>query len=179
MIWPVAGAGHRPGHGGGAVLAVRGSKPGPSGWRVLLAVLIAVPGLLVLGAGVWLVWGVVTWDGGGRGPEQAPCEEALAFGGARLPQGAYDTDCSVQSFLDTMYEGSFRMPREGARDWLADMAPQGSAPVEGCWSGADLCLDMDQDEGGLPPGAEAHHVSVDVFYENATTALVRWSAFTM
>ncbi|MFH8936449.1 hypothetical protein [Streptomyces griseosporeus] len=161
-------------------MAVRRDGRGRTRWG-LVAALLAVPALLVLVPFAWFVWAFATSDfplGGGK--EDVSCEEALHFGGAQLPAGAYDTDCERQSWMDTYYGGTFRMPRAGVRDWLATLSPQGPQPgATGCDHGADLCLNLDAADSVLPPGAAAAAVTVNVTYENATTARVRWSAFTM
>ncbi|MFY4721935.1 hypothetical protein [Streptomyces sp. LaBMicrA B280] len=82
----------------------------------------------------------------GGGPEKVPCAEALEFGGGQLPQGAYDTRCTVRSWLDTSYAAGFRMPRRDVGAWLAKTCPSGPAPGTGlCDDGAGLCPNMDSE----------------------------------
>ncbi|MFD0250325.1 hypothetical protein ACFVGX_05365 [Streptomyces sp. NPDC127113] len=162
-------------------------------WRV--AALVAVPALILLPLLVAFV-GIVFSESdergeGGRGgsgqnesgrtEEQVPCSEALAFGGAVLPAGARPTGaCTVQGFQDIHYSAAFHMPRTGVQDWLIHTYPDAPAPgTESCLGAdADLCLDLGP-ERGLPGGADAHAVRVRVVYEDAKTALVRFTAFTM
>ncbi|MFI2431247.1 hypothetical protein [Streptomyces sp. NPDC018693] len=158
----------------------------PEGWRGrtrwgLFAALPALPALLVIGPFVYgMVETATTEDYPlGGGPEEVSCEEALEFGGARLPEGASDAECAVQVWLDTHYSAEFRMPRGGVRDWLADTYPQAPAPgpeTGSCLDDADYCSQLDVT--GLP-GVDAHYVNVDVTYVNAETAWVRYSAFTV
>ncbi|MFI7351545.1 hypothetical protein ACIBSR_35455 [Streptomyces sp. NPDC049936] len=120
-------------------------------------------------------------DEGGRTSERVPCSEALAFGGAALPAGARPTGaCTVQGFQDIHYSAAFRMPRTGVQDWLIHTYPDAPAPgAESCAGAeADLCLDLGHEQG-LPPGVDAHAVQVRVAHEDAGTALVRFTAFTM
>ncbi|MFJ3308513.1 hypothetical protein ACIPSA_36825 [Streptomyces sp. NPDC086549] len=157
--------------------------------RWLIAAIAVLPALGML----WLVvtvWRLMTWD-----PDQGekvPCAEALAFGGAELPDGAYDTDCSVRAWMDTDYWARFRMPRDGVHDWLKKTYPDAADDPdrlgESCDDTADLCLELgltpgDDDYGGHVPGSTAtgfgaDGVSVSVTYEGPDRALVRFSAFT-
>ncbi|MFD7304843.1 hypothetical protein ACFV83_28575 [Streptomyces pharetrae] len=61
-----------------------------------MAVVAGIPALVL----IWLVTAVVraatSDDPLARGPREVPCAEALEFGGARLPTGAYDTRCTVE-----------------------------------------------------------------------------------
>ncbi|WP_330259345.1 hypothetical protein OG586_20325 [Streptomyces murinus] len=150
------------------------------GRRVLLGVVAAVPALLL----AWVVFAVVRLATSdcplGGGPEKVPCAEALEFGGGKLPQGAYDTRCTVRSWLDTSYAAEFRMPRRDVGAWLAKSCPSGPAPgTELCDDGADLCLNMDSEAAPPPAGAGADAVTVNVTYEGPDRALVRFSAFTV
>ncbi|OXY97619.1 hypothetical protein BEK98_08665 [Streptomyces diastatochromogenes] len=146
----------------------------------LFALVGALP-VLVLG---WLAVVVVRFATSdyplGGGPEKVPCAEALDFGGAKLPEGAYDTECTVQAWMDTDYEATFRMPRAGVRDWLTGTYPKGPAPgTELCDESADLCLNLDSDEHAPPAGVDANAVVVNVTYEGPDTARVSFSAFTV
>ena len=116
----------------------------------------------------------------GGAPEKVPCAEALDFGGAKLPVGAHDTDCTVQAWMDTFYAARFLMPRADVRGWLTRTYPQAPEPgTEFCGEGADLCLNLDSADRPVPDGVGANAVKVDVVYEDAGTALVRFSAFTV
>lgn len=149
---------------------------------VTLPVLVLLPLLIVFGG---LVGETLDDDddddGDGRASEHVPCSEALAFGGATLPAGARTVGtCTRQSFQDTFYGATFRMPRTGLQDWLAHTYPDAPAPrTEFCGGeDADLCLDVDYEQG-LPAGVDAHAVQVRVVYEGAGTALVRFASFTL
>lgn len=146
----------------------------------LFALIGALPALVV----VWLAVVVVRFATSdhplGGGPEKVPCAEALDFGGAKLPKEAYDTECTVQAWLDTDYQASFRMPRAGVRHWLKDTYPKGPAPgTEYCDEGADLCLNLNSEEHEPPAGVDANAVVVNVTYEGPDTARVTFSAFTV
>ncbi|MGC9497630.1 hypothetical protein [Streptomyces sp. WG7] len=157
---------------------------GRTGWG-LSAALVTLSALVLLPFLVVLVGLVLSEsddrDGGGRASGVVPCSEALAFGGATLPDGARPVGtCTLQSFQDTHYSAAFRMPRTGVQNWLAHTYPDASGPeTEFCADDdADLCLDPDYTRG-LPDGVDAHAVRVSVVYEDAGTALVRFSAFTV
>ncbi|AQS72042.1 hypothetical protein B1H29_17495 [Streptomyces pactum] len=118
---------------------------------------------------------------GGRKPVHVPCSEALAFGGAGLPDGARPVgECTMQGFQDIHYSASFRMPRTGVQIWPAHTYPAAPAPgTEFCaGADADLCLDLGYARG-LPDGVDADAVQVRVEYEDAGTALVRFASFTL
>ncbi|POX56694.1 hypothetical protein C3489_02550 [Streptomyces sp. Ru71] len=144
-----------------------------------MAAVAALPTLLLIWLGVAVVRFMTSDYPLGGAPEQVSCDEALAFGGAALPDGAYDTDCTVQTWLDTDYRVSFRMPRAGVADWLSRTYPGQQSRTEFCAEGADLCLRLDSDAHPPPAGAGANAVTVDVTYESAGTAQVRFSAFTV
>ncbi|OQR63742.1 hypothetical protein B6E66_12415 [Streptomyces maremycinicus] len=161
-----------------------GVPPGPRArgrtrWG-LVAAILALPVLLVVGlvvlVGVWLLTDDEEVDG--TRLKKVPCAEALAFGGAELPAGTRDADCTVQSWLDTNYQAEFRMPRAGVSAWLAQAYPEAPPPggpgTEAC-HGVDYCFQIDVTGH---PGAQAYVVNVNVTYENAETARVRYSAFT-
>ncbi|MGW0946100.1 hypothetical protein ACWD4O_26680 [Streptomyces sp. NPDC002623] len=158
-------------------------EPVPRGrtrWGVVAAIL-ALPVLLVAGLVVLFAVWVLTDDEelDGARIEKVPCAEALAFGGAKLPTGAKDAECTRESWLDTNYQADFRMPRAGVDAWLTDAYPEAPEPggpgTEACAHGTDYCFQLDVTEH---PGADAYYVNVNVTYENAETARVRYSAFT-
>jgi hypothetical protein len=94
-----------------------GGLPGARGgtrWGVFAA-LMALPALFLAGLVVLVVWWVRSDSPLGGGPHGVPCAEALAFGAARLPAGAHDGHCTVESWQDTHYSALFRMPRDGVR----------------------------------------------------------------
>ncbi|MFE1246969.1 hypothetical protein [Streptomyces sp. NPDC058766] len=137
--------------------------------------------MLVLGL---LVAGITLWaysddqdDSRTGGAAAVPCTEALAFGAAERPAHADARDCAVQRGIDTAYTAVLRMPRGEVADWLRGTYPDAPKPRSGGSCGA-LCLDVTSGNG-LPGTAEAHVVQVRVEYENAETARVRFSAFTM
>ncbi|MDR6976441.1 Tfp pilus assembly protein PilX [Streptomyces sp. 3330] len=159
----------------------RGPEPrGRTRWGVVAAVL-ALPVLLVAGLLVLTVVRVLTDDEETDGTrlKKVPCAEALAFGGAALPAGARDAECTVQSWLDTNYQAEFRMPRAGVGPWLTAAYPDapgaGGPGTQACAHGSDHCFQLDVTGR---PGTEAYYVDVTVTYENAETARVRYSAFT-
>ncbi|QIJ63802.1 hypothetical protein [Streptomyces sp. JB150] len=148
----------------------------------------ALPALL----SVWLVAEVVTAAASpsdyprGGGPKQASCAEALAFGGARLPERAYDADCTVESWLDTRYAAEFRLPRADLSAWLDRTYPGVPRRTDLCAGDTtDLCLRVgftDEDvhmPGETSPGFGAHTTEVLVDHESPRTVLVRLSAFTV
>ncbi|MEU3843410.1 hypothetical protein AB0E88_25630 [Streptomyces sp. NPDC028635] len=147
-------------------------------WGLVAAVAV-LPTLLL----IWLVVAVVRFMTSdyplGGGPEKASCDEALAFGGAALPDGAHDTDCTVQTWLDTDYRVTFRMPRDGVVEWLRRTYPAERPRTDFCDEGADLCLHLNSEDHPPPAGAGANAVTVDVTYESTSTARVRFSAFTV
>ncbi|PNG19894.1 hypothetical protein [Streptomyces cahuitamycinicus] len=152
---------------------------GHTRWGIVLPFLalpVVVLGVLI--AGLFLV----AWsdDDGTRAGATAtvPCTEALAFGAAERPATARAHDCTVQRGIDTAYAAVLRMPREDVRGWLRTTYPGAPEPRTGGGVCGALCLDVTH-EDGLPGAAEAHVVQVRVEYENAETALVRFSAFTM
>ncbi|MGI5427435.1 hypothetical protein [Streptomyces sp. CA-179760] len=151
---------------------------GHTRWGVVLPIL-ALP-VLVLG---FLIIGLFAWalsdedDPRAGDPSKVPCAEALAFGGAERPANARPGRCTVQHGIDTAYTAVLRMPREDVRAWLRETYPNAPGIRTGDPCGA-LCLEVSH-EDGLPASAEAHVVQVRVDHENAETALVRFSAFTM
>ncbi|MEV5433895.1 hypothetical protein [Streptomyces sp. NPDC052701] len=148
--------------------------------RELIPPVLAVP-VVVLGA---LVAGVALRASSGgeddarTGAAAVPCAEALAFGAAERPAGADARDCTVQRGIDTSYSAVLRMPREDVRGWLRTTYPDAPEPRTGGGVRGALRLEVTH-ENGLPGTAEAHVVQVRVENENAETALVRFSAFTM
>ncbi|MFF7751868.1 hypothetical protein ACFZCP_22020 [Streptomyces sp. NPDC007971] len=131
----------------------------------------------------------MTWDPSDDA-RKVPCAEALAFGGAELPRGAYDTECTVRAWMDTDYTARFRMPKDGVGDWLRSTYPNAPEPKgEHCIpDSVDLCVHLEfqkgyadyagQVPGASDPGFGAYALDVDVTYEGPDRALVRFSAFT-
>lgn len=160
-----------------------GERRGTRWWLIAAVVLapFAMAPLLIAGV-AWMLSDPVPAGAADRGaPRPVPCARALAFGGARLPDGARTVGpCETQAGIDRHYSASFRMPRPGVRDWLTRSYPDAGEPESSyCSGGADLCLAAGTDRGGLPPGTDAHAVRVSVVYEDGGTALVRFAAFTM
>ncbi|MFD5231346.1 hypothetical protein ACFWJ5_22965 [Streptomyces qaidamensis] len=158
---------------------MRAADRGHTRWGIVLPILalpVVVLGVLIAGLFLW-AW---SDDDGTRSGAAAtvPCTEALAFGAAERPATARVHDCTVQRGIDTSYAAVLRMPREDVRDWLRRTYPDAPEPRKGGGVCGALCLDVTH-EDGLPGAAEAHVVQVRVEYENAETALVRFSAFTM
>ncbi|MFJ7335424.1 hypothetical protein ACIQU3_11885 [Streptomyces sp. NPDC101110] len=162
---------------------MREADRGHTRWGVVLPFLalpVVVLGVLIVGLFLW-AWSDDDGTGGdGRTGAAAtvPCTEALAFGAAERPANAHVHDCTVQRGIDTSYSAVLRMPREDVRDWLRETYPDAPEPRTGGGVCGALCLDVTH-EDGLPGTAEAHVVQVRVEYENAETARVRFSAFTM
>ncbi|MEW2608770.1 hypothetical protein AB0937_00865 [Streptomyces sp. NPDC047880] len=162
---------------------MREADRGHTRWGIVLPFLalpVVVLGVLIIGLFLW-AWSDDDGTGGdGRAGAAAsvPCTEALAFGAAERPANARAHDCTVQRGIDTSYSAVLRMPREDVRDWLRETYPNAPEPRTGGGVCGALCLDVTH-EDGLPGTAEAHVVQVRVEYENAETARVRFSAFTM
>ncbi|GKQ35880.1 hypothetical protein [Streptomyces sp. A012304] len=170
--------------------AMRPAGPGRARW-VLVAAAAALPALILIWLVTAVVRGATSDDRSGRGPREVACAEALEFGGATLPEEAYDTKCTVQAWQDVHYSAEFRMPRTAALDWLERTYPQAPEPRNRFCvpKSADLCLSLDfsgtteegagQFPGSARPGFGAAAAQVSVEYEGADGALVRFSAFTM
>lgn len=162
---------------------MRAADRGYTRWGLILPFLalpVVVLGVLIIGLFLW-AWSAddKARDGTRAGATATvPCTEALAFGAAERPANARARDCTVQRGIDTSYSAVLRMPREDVRDWLRETYPNGPEARTGGGACGALCLDVTH-ENGLPGTAEAHVVQVRVEYENAETALVRFSAFTM
>lgn len=159
---------------------VRPEPRGRTRWG-LVAAILALPVLLVAGLLVLIVVWVLADDEelDGARIKNVPCAEALAFGGAELPAGAQDAECTVQSWLDTNYQADFRMPRAEVSAWLTDAYPEAPEPggpgTQACDHVSDYCFQLDVTGH---PGTDAYYVDVNVTYVNAETARVRYSAFT-
>ncbi|WP_367321771.1 hypothetical protein [Streptomyces sp. HUAS ZL42] len=152
---------------------------GRTRWGVVAAIL-ALPALGVIGFAVLIAAWIFSDDPFGAEPKPVPCAEALHYGGAALPAGAQTVGCTEQGFQDTEYSATFRMPRADVGSWLSGTYPDAPAPGTAYCADedADLCLALDATKG-LPDGVSADAVRMSVVYEDADTALVRFSAFTM
>ncbi|MFG3202147.1 hypothetical protein [Streptomyces sp. NPDC048192] len=162
-----------------AARGARAAERGRTRWGTVAAIL-ALPALILGCLAVMAVRFATSDHPLGGAPEKVPCAEALAFGGARLPDGAFEGRCTVRTWLDTDYEAEFRLPRTELWSWLRRTYPQAPAPDTGfcVGGGADFCVDMDS-AATVPPGIDANAVQIDVTYEGPRQALVRFSAFTV
>lgn len=145
---------------------------------VLLPALLLIPLLVVF---VGLLFSESDDRPLGGAAREVPCANVLRFGGAALPPGAQPAGiCTREGWQDLHYRAEFRMPRADVRDWLARAYPDAPAPeTEFCADeDADLCLVLGDAEG-LPEGVAADTVQVSVVHEDAGTARVRFTAFTM
>jgi hypothetical protein len=145
----------------------------------VFAAIMALPALILAGVAAMAIRFMTSGHPLGGAPEKVPCAEALDFGGARLPKGAYEAECTVQVWLDTEYDVEFRMPRADVVRWLKRTYPVAPEPgAESCDDGADLCLHMNS-AATVPPGVDADAVEIDVTYEEPATARVTFFAFTV
>ena len=154
---------------------MRAADRGYTRWGLILPFLalpVVVLGVLIIGLFLW-AW---SDDDESRGGTRAGATATVPC--AERPANARARDCTVQRGIDTSYSAVLRMPREDVRDWLRETYPNGPEARTGGGACGALCLDVTH-ENGLPGTAEAHVVQVRVEYENAETALVRFSAFTM
>jgi hypothetical protein len=149
--------------------------PGRTRWGVFVAIL-ALPTLLVAGLIALLVAWLFTDDSVRTGVEKAPCKAALAYGGATLPAGAYDTACELRTGgQEVRYEARFRMPRDGVREWLAATYPDGpELRTEQCGSETvDECLNRG------PVAGRSASVQLEITYDGPKWSRVRFVAFTL
>ncbi|MEV6292650.1 hypothetical protein ACWET9_12720 [Streptomyces sp. NPDC004059] len=145
----------------------------------MVAATLALPVLIMAAAAVMVVRSATSDYPLGGAPEKVSCAEALDFGGAKLPHGAFEDGCTVQTWLDTDYHAEFHMPRAQLWAWLRHTYPDAPEPdTDLCLDGADFCVNMDS-EGTVPPGIDANAVEIDVTYEGPDQALVRFAAFTV
>ncbi|MGW2489384.1 hypothetical protein ACWCV9_19520 [Streptomyces sp. NPDC001606] len=144
---------------------------------------LALPALVVAWGAAIVVRAMTSDYPLGGGPEKVSCAEALAFGGARLPQRAYESRCTVQAWQDTSYDADFRMPRADVWAWLRHTYPHAPKPRTDLCAAedsgpVDFCVDMNTD-ATAPQGVDANAVQISVTYEGPATARVRFSAFTV
>ncbi|WP_328748991.1 hypothetical protein OHT57_26460 [Streptomyces sp. NBC_00285] len=143
---------------------------GRTRWGVLAAIL-AVPTLVVAGLIALLVAWLFTDDSVDSGFRSVSCAKALSYGGAQLPDGAYDTACSQQAGQKPRYEVLFRMPRDGVRDWLTATYPDATAlRADQCRSGISQCLTPD------PAAAQGASVQVEITDNGKNWSDVRFVA---
>ncbi|MEU6354432.1 hypothetical protein ABZ896_34755 [Streptomyces sp. NPDC047072] len=152
---------------------VEQTERGRTRWGVFLAIL-AVPTLVVAAPIALLVAWLFTDDSVEADVKKTSCAEALAYGGAKLPTGAYDTLCVVRAGQESRYEATFRAPRDGVDDWLAATYPDAPAPrAERCATEqTDLCLSLG---AGEVPGRDAV-VQVEITYDGPKWSQVRFVA---
>ncbi|MGW7523270.1 hypothetical protein [Streptomyces sp. NPDC054783] len=145
----------------------------------MVAAILALPVLIMAGSAVMVVRFATSDYPLGGAPEKAPCAEALDFGGAKLPHGAFEDACTVQTWMDTDYRAEFRMPRAQLWAWLRHTYPGAPEPdTDLCSYGADFCVNMNSQDT-VPPGIAANAVEIDVTYEGPDQALVRFTAYTV
>ncbi|WP_051113528.1 hypothetical protein [Streptomyces davaonensis] len=146
-----------------------------------MAAILLLPGLALAGfVAMIAIWVLSDDDLFESGPKPVPCVDVLHFGGAELPDGAEMVgECEEQGFQDLYYSARFRMPRADVEEWLALTYPFAPLPeTDGCGvHDADLCLTAEDPAGHPDAGAQVVRVSVE--YEDAATALVRFSAHTL
>ena len=124
--------------------------------------------VVVLGVPAGCVaWGAYALSESGR-EREVPCDKALAFARAALPEGARDARCTGAHWQDTYVTASFRMARAETVPWLSATYPAARRAVS---CDTDLCLRAEYGDTDLAA------VDVDVTYEDGDTALVRLRAF--
>ncbi|WP_166021999.1 hypothetical protein [Streptomyces chilikensis] len=144
---------------------------GGRAWRVAPTALAVAAGCAVL-SGAWLVWAVAgALDDPAR---EAPCAEALAFGGGTLPPGATDARCTVQRGIDTHHRADFRMPRAEVADRAARNRPDLRMRTGVCGPQSVAACGSTDGTGG-----QAHALDIAVTHEDAVTARVSVEAFTV
>ncbi|CAM5407101.1 hypothetical protein [Streptomyces abikoensis] len=107
------------------------------------------------------------------------CSEAMYAIGWALPDHASDQQCTELSGLaGHTQSGTFRMPRAGARPWLASLSGERNKP-----GGAGSDSVVEQKDGlvlGIfrPPGSlQADEVRVHVRWDGDDTAVVSFETF--
>jgi hypothetical protein len=150
------------------------AEPGRTRWGVFLAIL-AVPTLVVAALiALGIAW-LFTDDSVAADVKETSCAQALAFGGAKLPTGAYDTWCGLQAGPEPRYEARFRMPRGEVGAWVAASFPEGPAlRTTQCGDAqADVCLNAG------PVAGERASVQIDITHDGRKWSEVRFVAFTL
>ncbi len=144
--------------------------------------LVAVLASACLG---WAVWAVASSErhvgedaraGDARSGEvNVACREALRFADLeRLPAGAEDAVCVLQRGIDTLYDVSFRISRNGLDTWLADTYPDMELDATCVEGDADRCGHLD-----LHPYAAGGAVAVELTVrdESDGSVLVHFKPF--
>ncbi|MEU0946968.1 hypothetical protein ABZ379_30145 [Streptomyces canus] len=154
-------------------VAERGG-PGGTRWGVFLAIL-AVPTLVVAALIALLVAWLFTDDSVASDVKKTSCAEALAFGGAKLPEGAYDAWCGLDAGPEPRYTARFRMPRDEIDAWVAASFPQGpKLRTTQCGDAqVDACLNAG------PVAGERTSVQIDITHDSRKWSEVRFVAFTL
>ncbi|MET8080465.1 hypothetical protein [Streptomyces sp. NPDC005303] len=148
--------------------------PGGTRWGVFLAIL-AVPTLVVAALIALLVAWLFTDDSVASDVKKTSCAEALAFGGAKLPEGAHDAWCGLDAGPEPRYTARFRMPRDEIDAWVAASFPQGpELRTTQCGDAqVDACLSAG------PVAGERASVQIDITHDSRKWSEVRFVAFTL
>ncbi|WP_406218345.1 hypothetical protein [Streptomyces canus] len=148
--------------------------PGRTRWGVFLAIL-AVPTLVVAALIALLVAWLFTDDSVAADVKKTSCSEALAFGGAKLPEGADDAWCGIEAGPEPRYEALFRMPRAEVGAWVAASFPEG--PRLRTTQCGDTQVDACLNAG--PVAGERASVQIDITHDSRKWSEVRFVAFTL
>ncbi|MFJ9148461.1 hypothetical protein ACIRP7_10350 [Streptomyces sp. NPDC102270] len=150
------------------------TEPGGTRWGVVLAIL-AVP-TLVVGAliALGIAW-LFTDDSVAADVKKTSCAQALAFGGAKLPAGAYDTWCGIEAGPEPRYNARFRMPRGEIGAWVAATFPEGPRlRTTQCGDAqVDACLNAG------PVAGQRASVQIEIVHDGRKWSEVRFVAFTL
>ena len=147
--------------------------PGRTRWGVFLAIL-AVPTLVVAALLALLIAWLFTDDSVAADVKETSCAEALAFGGAKLPEGAKDARCALEAGPAPSYTARFRMPRAEIDAWVAAGFPQGpELRTTQCGDArVDACLSADRVAG------RRASVQIEITHDSRRWSEVRYKAFT-
>ncbi|MET7733852.1 hypothetical protein ABZT02_21140 [Streptomyces sp. NPDC005402] len=148
--------------------------PGRTRWGVFL-VILAVPTLVVAALIALLVAWLFTDDSVASDVKKTSCAEALAYGGAKLPEGARDAGCYLDAGPEPRFEASFRMRTNKVGAWLAATYPDEPAlRTKQCASRSiDACLNVG------PVAGQHASVQVEVVHDGPNWSDVRFVAFTL
>ncbi|NEB00451.1 hypothetical protein [Streptomyces sp. SID13726] len=147
---------------------------GRTRWGVFLAIL-AVPTLVVAALIALLVAWLFTDDSVAADVKKTSCAEALAYGGAKLPEGARDAWCGIEAGPEPRYDARFKMPRAGIDAWVAAAFPQGpQLRTTQCGDAqVDACLTAG------PVAGERASVQIEITHDSRNWSEVRFKAFTL
>ncbi|MQY14203.1 hypothetical protein SRB5_43650 [Streptomyces sp. RB5] len=156
-------------------------------WGVFAAIVV-LPVLLVTG---WLIRTAVVVieemaDGVPYDSSSAvSCADAMEWAKAKLPADTHDEDCRKDGFMDPYQYGSFRMDRSEVEPWLRkelpELRPEDICPMPAADEGqpaADRCWVFEDDTLAFYPQGGPYGIELAVAYEDETTALVRFAAYT-